>query len=311
MTRSRQGFRKWTWAHRVTAAVFFALLILGREEWFPWLAGALSATRLFDVVTLVDPLAGLEVLVATLELSATALLGVGLLVVLWAVLGRAFCGWLCPVGFILDVNDDIRSGLRRLAQSHRVPWPQWSIPRQTKYWLLGAALAMSAIAGLPVFATISPINLVALGAVFQPGPETWALLSLPLLEYAFPRAFCRSLCPLGAFYALIGRRGILRMRVQPEANRLQCRQCSVHCSMGLRVMEDYVLPGRGCVDAAECTRCGSCSDVCLGTVLRLGFRTPSGPALDVWSAPSHDDGPSGEGSAGSCAEPSTVRWHEI
>ena len=56
------------------------------------------------------------------------------------------------------------------------------------------------------------------------------------------------------------------------AGQYPCRMCTVHCPMGIAVMEDYALVGAPVVDHPDCTRCGSCIDACPRGTLRLGFR---------------------------------------
>ena len=92
----------WTTCRRLTAAGFLALLILGRYSWFPWLKGSLTATRVLDVVPLADPLSGLEVILASQSATSTLLLGMGATLLITLLLGRVFCGWLCPLGLALD-----------------------------------------------------------------------------------------------------------------------------------------------------------------------------------------------------------------
>ena len=75
MNNGVRRFRRWTWARRVTAGAFLALLVLGALPWFPWVKGSMTATPWFGVVPLVDPLAALEVTLAsrTVQLSGAEL----------------------------------------------------------------------------------------------------------------------------------------------------------------------------------------------------------------------------------------------
>ncbi len=64
-----------------------------------------------------------------------------------------------------------------------------------------------------------------------------------------------------------------RVRVTgPE--RLGCLHCTRDCPMGIDVLHDHVLAGHATVNDPECTRCGSCTDRCLGDILQLGFAWP-------------------------------------
>jgi ferredoxin-type protein NapH len=305
MTGTRTRFRHWTWARRATAMAFLALIILGGREWFPWFTGSTPASTLLDVVPLADPLAALEVLLATGAIESTLLIGAGLLVTASLLLGPVFCGWACPLGFLLDLNDGIRLRLKRFLEGIKVSMPALDSPREMRYMALGVALGFSAAAGLPAFQTVSPIHLVSRLFVFYPEPalsgdhafmEKLAMIAritiaaggvlllvlvlIFIIEYAAPRIFCRALCPLGAMYSVLGRFAPLRVRVKDNPGcPAGCRQCTTYCPMGIRVKEDFTTAGKQVITRMECTRCGACIDQCPGGVLELGFgRKAHGPS---------------------------------
>jgi ferredoxin-type protein NapH len=271
-----RAVRWWTWAHRFTATAFLATLVLGRHAWFPWIKGSITSTRLAGVVPFVDPLSGLEVMLASRSATGMMLLGVGATVLIAALLGRVFCGWLCPLGLLLDFGDDLRGRLGS-PQSRRKPvLPQFAISGELKYWLLALCLVLSTVTAVPVFTAVSPVNLVALAVVFGAGIEVSLIALLVVLEPFSRRLFCRGVCPLGAFYSLLGKWGVFRIRVRRQsACPRRCRGCSLSCPMGIRVLEDHLLAGKTTVDDPECTRCGACVDRCGDGVLRLGFRVPA------------------------------------
>jgi ferredoxin-type protein NapH len=262
---------RWAWARRLCAAGFATLLILGSYHGFPWVKGSMTATTIAGRLRLADPLATLEVALASRSAPTSLLLGAALLVGFAAILGRVFCGWVCPFGLVTDLNHAVRTRLQRLLGC--TPGRSASrIPAQTKYFLLGLALGISLIARLPAFQLISPINILVWSAVFARSPELWVIVGILLVEWASPRVWCRALCPLGALYSLIGHFGLLRVRISHDPTRkASCRQCTIRCPMGIRVMEDYVLANCLTVGDPECTRCGTCVDACPQGSLELGF----------------------------------------
>jgi len=273
-----RAVRRWTWTHRLTAGAFLGILVLGRHAWFPWIKGSLTSTRLFDVVPLVDPLSGLEVILASRSATLSLLIGVGATMLIAVVLGRVFCGWVCPLGLLLDLNDDLRERLHRWRSTRQPRLAQFGAPKELKYWLLALSILLSTVAAVPVFTTLSPVNLVALAVIFSPGIELSLIALLVVPEHFSRRLFCRGVCPLGAFHSLLGRYGFLRIRFRRQsACPRRCRRCSGSCPMGIRVLEDHLLVGKPAVDDPECTRCGTCIDGCRDDVLRLGFRTRSRP----------------------------------
>lgn len=265
MTKRRLD--RWTLAHRTTAFGFAALLFLGGREGFAWFRGTTAATTLFDLVPFTDPLAALEITLATRELHGTLLLGIAIPVLFALLFGPVFCSWVCPLGLLFDLNQSVR---RRLVR--RKCRPAFSVTSQARYALLGAFVGFAALGGLPLFQTLSPINLVAWALAFGGGLALLFVLALLALEWFSPRLWCRALCPLGAIYSLLGRFAPLRVIVHSEAmTKRRCRQCTLSCPMGIRVMEEQVVPCRAVLDHPDCTRCGACVDACPAGVLGMGW----------------------------------------
>jgi len=273
--KAKAGWSLATW-RRCTALAFIFLLVAGKHWEGAFAKGSLTAVDWFGALHIVDPLAALENVIATRSFHFEVVLGSVLLILLSAlVLGRAFCGWLCPLGLILDLND----WARRRVQRHRNTRLG---PRALKYWVLLFVILLAAFAALPVFQMISPINYVVWLAVFacDSGAMSIVLGGLPLLllmavDWISPRLWCRSLCPLGAFYSIIGRFGFWRIRIQPTSTSpMLCGLCSRECSMGIKVMELFVHDDHNTVRDPECTRCGDCVDICPQERLCQGISLP-------------------------------------
>ncbi|MEW5956873.1 MAG: 4Fe-4S binding protein [Chloroflexota bacterium] len=263
--------RRWTWARRATAAAFLLALVLGRFDWFSWLKGSTSATRLLGLLWLADPMAVLEITLATREFMGSLLLAGGVVLLFYALLGRAFCGWVCPLGLVLDLNDELRERLRKWLGRRRLKLPDYPLPASTKYWLLGLALGLALGVELPVFQLISPINILARSVIFEPGSGLLLIAGLLAAEIFSRRAWCRSLCPLGAFYSLVGCFGLWRVQIdQATETAVPCRLCARSCPMGIPVVDKYIAAGKHSIEAMECTRCGVCVESCPRRTLQMG-----------------------------------------
>ena len=294
MRRRRNRIAKWTWLRRTTACVFLALIVLGCFQWFPWFKGSTTATRLFSLIPLADPLAAIEITFASRQLHPRLLIGAGLLLGFCLLMGPVFCGWVCPLGLLLDLNHALRERVRRLFGERRRPPVSGRIPSSIRFGVLGLVLAISLTTRMPAFQSLSPINIIGWSAleITQAarridavsiasvassywtvlGPAALLLLAIVLTEFVSPRIWCRGFCPLGACYALVGRFAPLRVRIDPgEAGKTRCEHCERHCPMGIRVMEDYEFAGKDSIDHPDCTRCGACVDSCPRGVLKLGF----------------------------------------
>jgi len=252
---------RWTLCRRAVQLSVVGLLLV--PLWRPAVfEGNLAAASLFGL-QLSDPLATLQVLLLTGTLTGTLLLGTGIVVVFYGLLGgRVFCGWVCPVHLLTDLAD-LLPAPRRL--------PRW--PLGGKGMALTVVPLLSLAFGVPAFETLSPIGIVARALTFGAGSALLVLALIVLAEGVLVRRiWCRSLCPLGGFYALLGRFGLLAVAYRPE----RCTQCGL-CRRVCFVPEvlDPVLAGAALrVHAGDCTRCGACIGACPEQALTFGLRKP-------------------------------------
>jgi polyferredoxin len=174
--------------------------------------------------------------------------------------GRVWCGWICPLGAILELFGPV--GTRKVPQGMR----------QVKYWLLGIILLMAA-AGSLAFMFLDPITILVRGIANTLDPivrqpfSGFAQISLigvvsflPLaavlgLNAIEKRFWCRYLCPLGALVGLGSKFSWINRRVD-KFSCVDCGDCSRACSMGAINSED------ASHDPAECLMCKDCATVC-------------------------------------------------
>jgi len=252
---------RWTIGRRFVQCAVIGLLLapLWSRSVFE---GTLSAASLFGL-QLSDPLATLQVLLLTGSLTVTLLAGTAIVLVFYGLLGgRVFCGWVCPVHLLTDLAD-LFPWTRRL--------PRWSLTG--KVLALAVTALLSLAFGVPAFETLSPIGIAARALTFGAGSALLVLALILLAEGVLVRRlWCRSICPLGGFYALLGRLGLLAVVYRPE----RCTQCGL-CRQVCFVPEvlEPVLAGSALrVHAGDCTRCGACIGACPERALTLGLRKP-------------------------------------
>lgn len=232
-------------------------------------------------VSMTDPLAGAESVVASRTLPWV--LGVSLLLPIAAtlLLGRVFCSWICPMGFLLELTDRLRGVARFLEIRPRDLRPS----RLTKYGVLVAGLLLTAVLSVPVLGYVYPPAIVGREAHdvvfaffdraemgrFGPwaGGLSWmALLLIAIVAFEVfvsRRWWCRYVCPGGALYSLIGWARPVRVELD-EDRCTQCAQCVAACPEGLNPMKNQM--------GLECDSCGECIASCGDDALGYGLEGP-------------------------------------
>ena len=221
------------------------------------LEGSLSGSRLLGF-HLADPLAALQVILASRILMINLVIGVITIVVCYILLGgRAFCSWICPYHFLSELGEKLYDLLkkRKRVKAHR-------FDRRIKYYLFGVFLALALATGYTVFETINPVAILSRAIVYGPSLMLLWVTALLIVEIVYSkRAWCRYFCPVGVSYRLIGVLSPLRIRWNRN-NCSNCKRCSGVCLVPY-VLTDSVNRGtKEYVDSGSCTRCGLCVDVC-------------------------------------------------
>jgi len=251
---------------RRLSQISILMLFIG-DNMYGWnvLRGNLSSSRLLEVVPLADPFALLQMAATGNIAGREALIGGMIILVFFAVVGgRAFCSWVCPLNMIADLADRMR---KILPISDDI---SMRMNRDVRYWVAGLAVVLSAVLGIAAFEWISPISALHRGLIFGMGVGWTAITAVFLFDLLLVQyGFCGHVCPLGAFYALVGRFSVIRVKHLKD-NCTHCMQCLENCP------EQQVLPMVGressFVTSGECTNCAKCIDVCRDHAMRWGFR---------------------------------------
>lgn len=254
------SFRRW-WLPRRLLQVAVLFLILTPLFGWTFFQGNLASASLLGL-RLSDPLAFLQAVLAS-RVVIPAFAGAALLVLVLYFLtgGRSFCGWICPVNLITELLDPLRE---RLTGQGTI-WPS-----SIKYGALLVALVLTAVTGAPLFETLSPIGVVSRAIAFASWSGLALLGGILLLELSGARrAWCRSLCPLGGFYALLGRYSPLKIRFIEE-KCTHCGACERACFVE-EVLHPPLQEGVTLVTSGECSRCARCIDACPTDALRFGL----------------------------------------
>ena len=199
----------------------------------------------------------------------------GTLILLGVLLGRFICGFLCPFGWFQELLHKIPTKKFSTKKLKYLTWIKYAVLLVTVFLL--PALAVNDVGmGDPFFCKYIcpqgvlegaiPLSIVnsgirsALGALFA-----WkfsVLIAVTAVSVLFYRPFCKWLCPLGAFYALLNKVSLFQMKV--DKNKcVDCGKCAKACKMAVDVTKTP--------NHTECIRCGMCVRACPTNAVRFRY----------------------------------------
>ncbi|MFO1189893.1 MAG: quinol dehydrogenase ferredoxin subunit NapH [Alphaproteobacteria bacterium] len=273
--RKAQARHGWWAAHRylvlrrVAQAGFLGVFLTG-PIFGVWIAkGTLASSLTLDRLPLTDPFILLQSLAAGHRIEAAALTGAAIVLAAYLLLGgRTYCSWVCPINPITDLAAALRRRLDLDKGAALKPAARW--------WLLGLIVAASAATGTIVWELVNPITALWRALTFGVGLGVIGVAAIFVFDLLVMRnGWCGHICPVGAFYGLIGRVTLLRVAASGRARCDDCLDCFSVCpemhviAPALRGEKAGVGP---VIVSGDCTVCGRCIDVCSERVFRLTHR---------------------------------------
>ena len=276
-------------ARRISQIIFFLFfLLLFFQASYPYQNIFLPS----DLFLQASPLVGLTTFLSTWSLGNALILGFVLLI-LSIVLGRFFCGWICPLGTTIDFSDKVFFRKRKST----VELPNY---RAWKFILL-VVLLVAALFSVQIAWLFDPIVIFFrfFSIVFYPAfvflvygffdaafnvglfedqlyslhhfaqqtiltieqppminglPILILFLAILALGFLSRRFWCRALCPLGALFGLFSRFRLLKRRVDTLCT--SCGLCARRCRMHA-IADDCASTNQ-----LECIACGECVSDC-------------------------------------------------
>lgn len=217
----------------------------------------------------------------------------GFLILLGVLLGRFICGFLCPFGWFQELL-------------HKIPTKKLSTKKLKPLTYIKYAVLLVMVVLLPVLITndvgmgdpffckylcpqgvlegaipLAAVNSgirAALGALFS--WKLGILIAVVVLSVLFYRPFCKWLCPLGAFYALLNKVSLLGMKVDKH-KCVACGKCAKACKMDVDVTKSP--------DNAECIRCGMCVRACPTNAVSFRYGFGNGKECSCHAAKPEDN----------------------
>ncbi|MEW6095825.1 MAG: 4Fe-4S binding protein [bacterium] len=259
-----------------------------------------------DFFLTLSPLLGLTTSIACSKFLLVEFLPALVIVILTIILGRVFCGWVCPLGTTLELTDKLFKK-RKNKNKAKISC--------LKYYLFILVLIIS-LFGINITGWLDPLSLIT---------RTYSLVILPYLSflirmmfdsiyYLLPflrlcsepiydffkeyligyeqsiftghiliaiifviivllsilsrRYWCQNLCPLGAVLSLLSFKTLLKKEVNSSC--VECDICSQSCKMN-------AVGGMGKPTFnGECIRCFSCQNVCQSNAVTFKFKISNG-----------------------------------
>ena len=255
------------WRRRVQWTTTLLLLLL------PWLQLNGKSLLRLDIPQLSLYLFGqiLRVEELYLVLFFTLAIGLGFLF-MTVVLGRVWCGWLCPQTTLGDLAEWAARVFGLKVQHNRLHGATWrKIALQVVYLLLSFLVAANLL-----WYFIEPRQFFLQLVSFDLHYVTWITLILTtLLLYLdlalVRRLMCSEFCPYGRFQTALVDKSTLTLHLpESELKRcIDCKSCVRTCPMDIDIRKGYQV---------ECINCGRCLDAC-----RLVMDKRDEPGLIIYS----------------------------
>jgi ferredoxin-type protein NapH len=259
---------KWLLLRRASQIGILLLFLVG--PWFKlWIVkGNLNYSYTLDFLPLADPYLLLQSLLSGQGPEKLALIGVAIVLLFYLLVGgRSYCAWVCPVNLVTDAANWLRARLGLKGGAH--------LSRATRYWILAMTLLAAALAGTLVWEMVNPVSMLHRGLFYGLGLAWAVILAVFLFDlFVMRHGWCGHLCPVGAFYSLIGKLALTRVKLPARAACNDCMDCFAVCPE-----QQVIRPALKGIDGAppvildaNCTNCGRCIDVCSKQVFAIGSR---------------------------------------
>jgi ferredoxin-type protein NapH len=263
---------KWLLLRRSSQLFVLTLFLIS-----PWLAdsiniylvkGNLASSLTLDVLPLSDPYVLLQSIAAGQWPLTTAFIGAAIVTLFYLLVGgRVYCSWVCPINVITDAAAWLR---QRLHIKGGIV-----MHRNARFWVLGFTFVVAFLTGTLAWELINPVSMVFRALIFGMGLVWGMILVIFLLDFTISRrAWCGHLCPVGAFYSVLGKQRLLHIDAFQRQACDDCMDCFIVCPEQQVIKMPLKGESKGIpslISASQCSNCGRCIDVCAKNVFKFTF----------------------------------------
>jgi ferredoxin-type protein NapH len=238
----------------IAAGLVILLFVLASNYGIAY--GTTSAFRLGGLI-LISPLEWGIMILGTKTILPSLVVPALTVILVIVLFGRFLCGWICPVGILLDCSHGITIAANRKQLV-------FSGKNRMRYAILSAILAARLLFNFSLPYLFSPPGIIyraVLGYVMRGviGADLVVLslvFVLDLLSVRYGRTWCNSICPLGTTISSLSILNLLRPQV--DRNRCtSCLECERICPMQIPLAHSH---NRWAM--MVCNKCMKCLDNC-------------------------------------------------
>jgi ferredoxin len=246
-----------------------------------------------ELFLVIDPLVSLSTAIAARS-WVWSLACAAIILIVCVLIPRGFCGYLCPLGTLIDLFDWAIAGR---VKRFNVPDDGWWV--HIKYYVLMATL-VAAACGVLVSGYVAAIPVITRGMLFLGDPlqsgllRGWehlpplnaghfvsialffAVLGLGILK---PRFWCKYVCPSGAVFSLGNLFRVSERKV--EQTCINCNKCVEICPFDA-IKPDFT------TRVTDCTLCQTCAGVCPTQAIKFVERWNLVELKDYNDPPTHE-----------------------
>lgn len=260
---------KWLILRRLSQIGILALFLIGPLAGVWIVKGNLAYSLTLGVLPLTDPYVLAQSLLTGHIPEKLAIIGAAVVLTFYFLAGgRLYCAWVCPVNPVTDAAAWLRDKLGFRGSAH--------ISRRIRYWVLATTFIVALLSGVIAWELINPVSMLHRSLIFGFGTAWAIVLAVFLFDLLISRnGWCGHVCPVGAFYSLLGKWSLLRVAAVKRGDCNDCMDCYAVCPEPHVIKPTLKGQGKGIgptILSPNCTNCGRCIDVCSKGVFRFGMR---------------------------------------
>ena len=220
-----------------------------------------------ETLLIIDPLVSLSTGLAS-RAWVWSLIAAGIILAVCILIPRGFCGYICPLGTLIDLFD---WAIGKRVTRFRAPDDGWWV--HTKYYILLGTL-IAAMFGVLISGFFSAIPVITRGLLFifhpiqtgmhrgwhnVPDMHVGHFVSLVLFAAVLlmglwkPRFWCKYVCPSGAVFSVFNHFRATERKVEDTC--IHCNKCVEICPFD-PIKPDFT------TRVTDCTLCQTCGGAC-------------------------------------------------